>query len=251
MENDEPVLFEGIVSVRTLIETALSGSGRKIDKVLYGRKRMENNRKEYEWLKHRAGEMDFSLLVCGESEIDAVTEGTTHGGIAAYAGERSFHDPTEICPGEGGFYVWMEGIEDPFNFGFAIRSLYASGADGIFLSPRNWMSAAGTVCRSSAGASELIPMYRVSDPAEAVKHMKELGFTVVCADLRDAVPLSRAELKKPLLLIVGGEKRGISRSLLELADLRVAIDYGRVFPQSLSAASAAAIFGYEICRMNL
>jgi 23S rRNA (guanosine2251-2'-O)-methyltransferase len=57
--------------------------------------------------------------------------------------------------------------------------------------------------------------------------------------------------KLPLLLVVGGEKRGISRKLLEQADQIVRIDYGRSFRGSLSAASAATILAFEIYRQNL
>jgi 23S rRNA (guanosine2251-2'-O)-methyltransferase len=59
-----------------------------------------------------------------------------------------------------------------------------------------------------------------------------------------------ANFKKPLLLIVGGEKRGISSSLLSKADEIVRIEYGRSFRGSLSAASAATILSYEIYRQN-
>ena len=249
--SDTLSVFEGIVSVRALIESVLSGTNdRKIVKILYDENKVGNRAKEFAWLSHRAEEMGFTLETVSAEMIDSVTNGKTHGGIAAFCGERSFPDAALLKKENGSFLVWMEGIEDPYNFGFSIRSLYACGADAILLSPRSWMSAAGTVCRSSAGASERIPMYTVTDPEAAVKHLKEEGFRIVCADLRDAVPLSETELKKPLLLIVGGEKRGISRSLLDLSDLRVSIDYGRPFGESLSAASAATIFGYEIFKAN-
>ena len=67
---------------------------------------------------------------------------------------------------------------------------------------------------------------------------------------KNAEPLTRANLKKPLFLIIGGEKRGISASTLSLADQRVCIEYGRPFAASLSAASAASILAFEILRQN-
>ena len=57
-------------------------------------------------------------------------------------------------------------------------------------------------------------------------------------------------MRKPLFLIVGGEKRGISAAALAEADTIVRIDYGRAFGGSLSAASAAAMLGYEVLRQN-
>ena len=132
---------------------------------------------------------------------------------------------------------------------YAIRSLYACGVDGIVLSPRNWMSAAGVVCRSSAGASELLPMY-TCDGVEAAGIFRDRGYKICCAGIRDSVSSFDADLTCPLFLIVGGEKRGISRALLDTADTVVRIDYGREFAGSLSAASAASMLGYEVLRQN-
>ena len=58
-------------------------------------------------------------------------------------------------------------------------------------------------------------------------------------------------VKKPLFLVIGGEKRGISSSLLSSADIIVRIDYASNFKGSLSAASSAAIIGFEIMRQNV
>jgi 23S rRNA (guanosine2251-2'-O)-methyltransferase len=84
----------------------------------------------------------------------------------------------------------------------------------------------------------------------AAKEFKSRGYNIVCADERTDQLLGKCELRTPILLLVGGEKRGISRSLLEYADLLVKIDYGREFRASLSAASATTMFAYEIARQN-
>jgi 23S rRNA (guanosine2251-2'-O)-methyltransferase len=127
--------------------------------------------------------------------------------------------------------------------------LYAAGVTGVILSERNWMGAAGVVARASAGASEQLPM-AVCSPEIAIDLMKTKGHRVVCAGIRDSVSLYEADMKRPLLLIVGGEKRGISRSVLEKADQIVRIDYGREFKGSLSAASAATVLGFEVFRQS-
>ena len=51
-------------------------------------------------------------------------------------------------------------------------------------------------------------------------------------------------------LVVGGEKRGISRQLLEASDGIVRVDYGREFRGSLSASAACAVLAFEIFRQN-
>ena len=83
-----------------------------------------------------------------------------------------------------------------------------------------------------------------------MEHFKKRGYKVVCAGIRDSVSSFEANMKNPIYLIVGGEKRGISASILAMADKVVRIDYGREFPLSLSAASAASMLAYEVMRAN-
>ena len=179
--------------------------------------------------------------------------GTSHGGVIAFCTQREYPelDASFIqWTRRTGFYVMIEGIEDPFNFGYALRSVYSAGADAVILSKRNWMNAAGVVCRSSAGASELAEI-AVSDSRDAAVLFRSLGFKVICADMtKDSESAFDASLRLPLLLIVGGEKRGISKALSDEADSVVCLEYGRPFPEALSAASAAAVLSYEILRQN-
>jgi tRNA G18 (ribose-2'-O)-methylase SpoU len=57
-------------------------------------------------------------------------------------------------------------------------------------------------------------------------------------------------MKKPIFLIIGGEKRGISAAVLSEADQIVRICYDSKFKGSLSAASSATVIGFEIMRQN-
>ena len=88
------------------------------------------------------------------------------------------------------------------------------------------------------------------DELDAAELFKKNGYNIVCADERTDNTLGSCPLRFPILLVVGGEKRGISRSLLNIADTLVKIPYGREFNASLSAASATTMFAYEIARQN-
>ena len=251
---EDSTVFEGIVSVRTLIEIMTEGgisNDRKIQKLLISRDRAEKEKKELSWLGHRAEELGFEIELTEREVIDTVAVGNTHGGMIAYCTERSLNAPSEENIKENGFYVMLEGIEDPYNFGYALRSLYASGADGVILGKRNWMSAAGVVCRASAGASERLDVLVSDDVCRTVALMKKMGYTVISADIENSVSIYECPMKRPLLTVIGGEKRGISRSVLELSDAIVRIDYGRSFGASLSAASAATVIGFEVLRQSL
>ena len=78
----------------------------------------------------------FEISPSTKEEIDSLTVGASHGGIVAICGERIYPTLSSDLLIENGFYVMIEGIEDPYNFGYALRSIYASGADGIILSKR-------------------------------------------------------------------------------------------------------------------
>ena len=243
-------VFEGMTSLSAVIESALlCKNDRQITEVLYDRSKEKSKAKEIAYLRRMAEKLGFTVTEADAEEIDALATGNSHGGIIARCTERTISPLTAESLPKAGFVVMIEGIEDPYNFGYALRSIYAAGADAVILTPRNWMSAAGVVCRSSAGASELLPLF-VSEPEEAVHMAKAAGYKVVCAGIRDSVSAFNADLTRPIFLIVGGEKRGISRSVLDLADEVVRLDYGRPFRGSLSAASAASILAYEVLRQN-
>ena len=240
------LIFEGMTSISAVIK----GEKRKIKCVWYDRSKEKSKAKELSFLRKKGNELGFKIIAADNSYIEELTTGNSHGGIIAECTDYSIPLLTTENIKDNGFYVMIEGIEDPYNFGYALRSIYAAGADGVILTMRNWMSAAGVVCRSSAGASEMLELY-CEEGSVAADIFKSKGYTVACAGIRDSVSAFEADLKKPIFLIVGGEKRGISASLLSKADTVVRLDYGREFKGSLSAASATSILAYEVLRQNL
>ena len=246
----ESNIFEGMISFRAIINGIENSiTDRHIIKVIYDKEREKKLSGHLSYIKAMSYKHDFEVFPVKSAEIDEVAIGASHGGIITYCTDRNFPSLSVENIVKGGFYVMLDGIEDPYNFGYALRSIYASGADGIILPERNWMSAAGVVCRASAGASEQMNIY-VTEPKLCVSKFKSEGYAVACADLDNSVSAYNAELKKPLLLAVGGEKRGLSKAFTENADLIVRLDYGRDFPAALSAASAASILAFEIFRQN-
>lgn len=243
-------VMEGMQSIRSVIAGNEAGiNDRKIKEILFDRERVSALSRELGWLRRISERDGFAIREVDAAEIDALSLGRTHGGILALCSERTIPPLDKAVIKENGFYVMIEGIEDPYNFGYALRSLYAAGVDGIILDERNWLSAAGVVARSSAGASELFPVY-TAKPIKAADAFKERGYSIVCADRDTPHTLEDTAIRFPVFLIVGGERRGISRALLERADLKVKISYGREFRAALSAASAATILAYEIFRQN-
>lgn len=247
--SDAEILLEGMTSVSALLNTPPEINDRRILRVLIDRTKRRSKAAEIGYLTAKSHERGFSVAFVDPAEIDHLTSGTTHGGIAAVCTDRTI---PPLCAGRikpNGFYVYPEGMEDPYNFGNALRSLYAAGVSGVVLPPRNWMNAAGVVAKSSAGTSEKLEL-TVADPDTLVREFRAAGYRILSAGIRDSVSVFDEPLCYPLLLVVGGEKRGISRKILDASDAIVRVDYGREFRGSLSSSAACAVLAFEIFRQN-
>ena len=161
--------------------------------------------------------------------IDELASGRTHGGVIALVGPRRERSVGTLLAevGERSLIVMLDGIEDPFNFGQAVRALYAAGVDGLVVR-RSWETGrrhrhAGVRRRQRAD----------SDRANGVRRggrggLRRCGMRIACAVAsEDAVELSETDLSGGLFVLIGGERRGVTRSFVDQADLRVRIGYGR------------------------
>lgn len=243
-------IMEGMISFRAVINGIESGvSRRQIERVLFDSSKIKSLGSHLSYIKAKSYQHHFTVEGVNAAEIDALAVGNSHGGLLTVCSARTLPSLEGADIEASGFYVMLCGIEDPYNFGYALRSLYAAGATGVLLPPHNWMSAAGVVCRASAGASEQMPIYQC-EPEEAVERLRRAGYKIVAADQPESKCMWETDLTYPLLLLIGGERRGIQKSLLAQCDSIVSIDYGRDFPAALSAASASAILAFEIARQN-
>ncbi len=248
-EEYQPVVLEGMTSLSALLSSP-EINDRKIQRVWVDETKKEARRAEIGFLTAKAAECGFGMEFVSKEQFNTVATGHTNGGILAFCTDRTILPLSAGQIKPNGFYVYMEGMEDPYNFGNAIRSLYAAGVDGVVLPPRNWMSAAGVVARASAGTSERMPLFTCS--AETVgKIFHQVDYKVLCAGIRNSVSIFEMDFSFPILLVIGGEKRGISGKLLEEADQIVRVDYGRTFRGSLSSSAAAAVLAFELYRQNL
>jgi 23S rRNA (guanosine2251-2'-O)-methyltransferase len=241
----ETSLLEGFISV----QAALQGNRRIVHSIQIRADKQDGQTRQLEQLARTAR---ISVERLSAEAIEAQTGGKTHGGITAQVGPYQFAELESLGSNQKSpFLAMIDGVEDPFNFGASVRALYAAGADGLVLRPRNWLSAAGTVARASAGTSELIPTALAETAEAAAAFFRTRGLAVACAtDERGSVSVYDTDLTVPLFLLIGGEKRGVTRSFLDQADLKLRIPYGRPMPHSLGTASATAILAFEIMRQR-
>ena len=115
---------------------------------------------------------------------------------------------------------------------------------------RSWLDVEGIIIKSSAGTSELMPMALVEDLETTTNFFKSKNYTIACTGKDEGQSIYQSNLKPPLFIVIGGEKRSINRNFLDNADLRLTIPYEREFVGSLPINSAAVIIGFEILRQR-
>ncbi len=242
--NQWPMVVEGHVSIEAVLEADVRPIHR-IWATRPGDRRLPR-------LRALARERGVVIEAVEASVIDELASGRTHGGVLALVGPRRERSVGELIAevGEGSMIVMLDGIEDPFNFGQAVRALYAAGVGGLVVR-RSWETGVGTVTRASAGASELMPSARTPSAEDAAEASRRAGYRVVCAVASDdATDLIDADLTGSVFLLIGGERRGVTRSFVEQADARIRIGYGRDRAPELGAAASAAIIGFEALRQR-
>ena len=239
----EAAYLEGVIS----IEAALQAGNRPIH-AIYLRQGKQDWRLAQ--LRQKAVSQQIPIEEVDDAYIQTHVSGNSHGGIIAAVGSRRFVEMEVLVQGERPFIVMLDGIEDPFNFGQAIRALYAAGVAGVVVRSRNWLSAAGVVARASAGASEWMPMTVTESAEEAATFFRQRGLLIAGTTQKKATSLYEADLTKPIFLLIGGERRGITRSFLDMTDIGLEIPYGRPFAHSLGAATSAAIIAFEVMRQR-
>jgi len=243
---DSASTLEGFLSILAAIE----GDSRVIHQLLIHDKKRYDKRLAY--LRHTAERANIAVEYVSEENINQYTDGKTHGGVVALVGERRFVELADLLPTDTpAFIVMLDGIEDPFNFGYAIRALYAAGVDGVVVRPRNWTTTSSVVGRSSAGASERVAMAVADTADDAATFYRQHGVLIATTTKSDTShSLYEADLTQPLFLLIGGERRGVTRSFMKQADILLEIPYGRDFEQSLGTINATSAIAFEVLRQR-
>lgn len=236
--------LEGWVSVLAALE-----SGRRSLSAIYLQR--DKDLREGGRIRSAAAKASVEIKQVSATEIDALAHGKSHGGVLAIAGDRRYQTLDELIGQKDPFIAMLDGVEDPFNYGQAIRALYASGAQGLVVPERNWDTALSVVTRASAGASESMPTARVADIKEAIDFFKAHGFRVAAtAKERNSQSIYSVDLRGPLFMLIGGERRGLNAATLALCDILLSIPYGRDFKAELDVTSSTAALAFEVMRQR-
>jgi 23S rRNA (guanosine2251-2'-O)-methyltransferase len=191
----------------------------------------------------------------GRVELDALTDGGHHQGVAVCAGgfpyislEQAIHD---VRTDPQALLLLLDHVEDPQNVGSLLRTADAAGVTAVILPQDRAVGITPAVVRASAGASEHLRIARVVNLVRAMADLKEAGCWFTGLDLSpEAKPYTQIDWRGRMGLVVGSEGAGLGRLVGQHCDFMAALPMrGKV--ASLNAAVAGAIALYEALRQRL
>ena len=231
------------------VREALRQSPGDVRRVLVATGRGGGKRREIEDLARRSG---IACETVGREVLDRLAEGAIHNGFAAelvsagsVAAARA--GATERA-GDADFLVLVEDVQDPRNLGALLRVAEGAGVGRVLVRDRGSAPVGPAAVKTSAGAAEWLDIERVTNSAETIRRLKDSGFWVYGTDAEGAPPW-KTDLTGKVLLVFGGEEKGMRRLTRELCDGLIGLPMrGRV--ESLNLATAAAAVLYDAVRQR-
>ncbi len=243
----------GVVVGLHAVESLLSTQAGRVQRVLFLH---GSGNEALHRLQARADELGIPCQQLEQRQLDIRAEGRRNGGVVALCNARDYVDWADLraqllesaARGEAPMVVVGAAIEDPRNLGAIVRSAVGLGARALILPKKGGCGLTGIVEETSAGALTELPVTRPSDLESVLKDLGENGFQVVGLDA-GGTPASQVDLTGPLVLVAGGEDRGLPPHLRRPCQVILSLPMDRRL-QSYNASVAAALALYEAVRQR-
>ena len=185
-------------------------------------------------------------------ELEMMLPGVRHQGVAALSEARGqAADWTDAIAGvEKPLLLVLDSIQDPHNLGACLRSAAAAGAHAVLIPNSRAADVTPVVEKVACGATEILPLFRVSNLRREVERMQRQGIWVVGGAGGAAQSLYATDLTVPLAVIVGNEGEGIRHGLREQCDYLVQIPMADGM-ESLNVSVACGVMLFEARRQRL
>ncbi|MBN9327521.1 MAG: 23S rRNA (guanosine(2251)-2'-O)-methyltransferase RlmB [Cellulomonas sp. 73-145] len=200
-----------------------------------------------------AADARMPILEVSRLELDRMTDGGVHQGVALQVPAYVYGDPDDLLDtaersGRPALIVALDGVTDPRNLGAVLRSAGAFGAHGVLVPSRRSAGVTAAAWKVSAGAAARVPVARATNLARTLAEYRQAGVFVVGLDGHGDVSVGDLPFSAdPLVLVVGSEGKGLSRLVREQCDAVAAIPIASAV-ESLNAGVAAGIALYEVAK---
>jgi len=186
------------------------------------------------------------------AELDDMAGNNAHQGVVAVTSAKQYSGLDDVVAGKRGPYslvVVLDGVEDPHNLGAILRTADAAGADGVVIPERRAASVTAIVTKASAGASEHLPIARVTNVSRTLEELKSKNLWIVGLDERGTQTYESLDYNMDCAVVLGAEGKGVHELVRRKCDYLVSIPMlGKV--SSLNVSVAAGVVLYEIVRQR-
>lgn len=143
----------------------------------------------------------------------------------------------------------LDAIQDPHNLGACLRSADAVGVDAVIV-PRHGAAGLGpAVSKVAAGAAETVPFVAVANLSRILSWLSDYSVRLIGTNDEAEESLFDCDLTGPVAIVMGGEMKGLRKSVAERCDQIVSLPMrGEV--ASLNVSVAAGICLYEVLRQR-
>lgn len=164
--------------------------------------------------------------------------------LLALVGPPPGADAESVLAGTG--IAWLlVGLAYPGNTGFAIRLAEVSGADGVFVDAGFQHEGRREALRASMRADHFMPVFW--EPALAViERARRAGRRVLAVEDVGTESPWEVDLLEPLLLLIGGERHGIPKAVLDACDGAIAIPMRGFIPSYNLQAAMGIVVGEQL-----
>lgn len=250
MNREDDERSEVLFGLHPVVEAIESGK-RTIDRVLVAR---EGGGHSLGRLLRAAREAGIPVTHLPKAVLAKKTgRPAVHQSVAALVSPVAYRSAGDLCDiairARDGLLVVLDGIEDPRNLGAVLRTAAATGAHGVLLGTEDTVGITPATAKTAAGALEHIGVGREPKLGRRLDDLKGHGFQVIALDVRGDVRWDSVSYRGPVVLVAGGESRGLRRSLLEAANSRVALPVAAGV-NSLNVSVAIGAVLYEAIRQR-
>ena len=232
---------ENLYGIHPVLE-ALTGRRRRVEKVLLDGRR---HGVETQRIMALAAQRGIPVETVDSAQLHRLLKHRHHQGVVALTTSLSNQPFAEtlarLVTAQGPqTVVLLDGVTDVGNFAAFLRSAVAFGVEVVLLPRHRSVSLTPTVAKRSAGAADKVVVVQVSNVMRALDELKNIGFWVYGAEMTADVAVGRVTWTERVVLVLGGEERGLRRLVRKRCDSLVHIPM-HVGMGSLNVAVAGAV----------
>jgi len=243
MKNEDSKIF----GLRAIIEAI--NAGQAIEKI-YLQKELKGQL--FSALNALIKEHHISSSFVPIEKLNHLSKNQNHQGAVAKISAIDFHELENIIAenkSEIPLYLLLDQITDVRNFGAILRTAECTGVDAIIIPNQGSAPLNADAIKTSAGAAFKIPICKVNHLLDAIYQLQAENIQIVAITEKTEQNIYQADFSKPTALIMGSEYKGISPSILKIADMKAKLPLlGEI--ESLNVSVACGVALYEVVRQR-